>query len=193
MTSRTIKSRATSTFARRVSMSAVATVILASGTACKNSERYCLAGTHADGDVCSPDIVDCGADSVLQDGKCVLKTYTCGTGTHLKDGVCVPDASACATGAHAEGAVCVPDTIPPPDVAESASGDPVQFTLPASGSSIVLGGVVNTPTDLNGDGYTDANWDTFVFHATAGTYLRFSASGVAGARPAFAISSSIAR
>ena len=192
MMSHRAKGKAMQTIARPIVLGTVVAAAVVIGSACSSSDKFCLAGTHAEGDTCAADIVECGAGSVLQDGRCVLEKYTCATGTHLQDGACVPDSSSCGAGTHLEGSVCVPDTIPPPDVAESADENPASFTLPATGSSIELGGVVNTPADTNQDGFPEADWDTFVFHAAAGTYLRFSAVGIGATRPAFTVMSASA-
>jgi hypothetical protein len=122
-------------------------------------------------------------------GECLPEPGVCGPGTHWEDGQCVGDL-ACGPGTHPQGGVCLPDRLPEPDVLESP--DPSQaalVVLPAAGQAVRLGGVVDTPVDLNGDGYVDASWDAFAFEAPTGAWLRLSATSEGAALPAFIVQS----
>ena len=150
----------------------------------------CGEGQTWDGTACV-DVPQCGPGASLDEetGQCLPDEEACGDGTHWEDGACVPDVS-CGPLTHLEGGQCVPDTLPEADVTET--GDPNtarEFTLPAAGGAIHLGGTVDTPTDLNGDGYDDADWDTFIFTAEAGAYLRVSAGSDGATLPAFLVMS----
>lgn len=146
------------------------------GTACV-SVPTCGDGTQYDSDA----------------GACVPMATACGQGTHFENGKCVPDATQCGAGTHEEDGGCVKDPVPAPDVAESS--DPqgeVAFELPASGATLVLGGTVGTPSDLDGDGMVDPDYDTFTFEAKAGTWLRLGALSKGAAHPALAVVSEAA-
>jgi len=141
------------------------------GTAC-SSLPTCGDGTQYDSDA----------------GSCVPTGTSCGDGTHFENGKCVPDATQCGEGTHEADGGCVKDQVAPPDVAESseAQGE-AAFDLPASGATIVLGGTVGTPSDLDGDGMADPDYDTFTFEAKAGTWLRLGALSKGAAHPALAV------
>jgi len=124
------------------------------------------------------------------DGTACEVVPECDTGTtfNTQTGKCEPDSEACGPGTVFENGQCVPETLPDPDVEES--GDPTgeaSFDLPAEGESVSLGGVVNTPEDLNDDGYADADWDYFTVTVPAGTYLRIFATSEGAALPAFMV------
>lgn len=141
------------------------------GTACVG-EPTCGDGTQYDPDA----------------GACLPTAASCGAGTHFENGKCVPDATQCGAGTHEEDGGCVKDPVPPPDVPESS--DPqgeAAFDLPASGATTVLGGRVDTPADLDGDGMADPDFDTFTFEAKAGTWLRLGALSKGAAHPALAV------
>lgn len=132
--------------------------------------------------------VTCGPGTALDEasGECVPDEDLCAPGTKLEDGVCVPDLD-CGEGTHLEGSACVPDEEPPPDVPEAEGAAP--FDIPAAGGSTTLGGAVDLPSDVNADGFTEADWDVFSFTAAAGMYLRLAAHSAGAARPAFIVSS----
>ena len=111
----------------------------------------------------------------------------CGEGAHLEGGVCLPDEIVtCGPGAKLQGGKCVPDgALPDPDVEESSSDAAREFTLPADGESLTLGGTVDTPADPNNNGGVVADWDAFSFHAEAGTWLRLRALSEGASQPAF--------
>jgi len=151
----------------------------------------CAEKTYWDGKACVP-IPTCEKGTTFDGdaGACVPAAELCAQGTHLDAdaGVCVPDATDCGPGTHKEDAACVPDAVPAPDVSEST--DPqgtATFDLPAAGSSLSLGGAINTPTDLNGDGMVDADYDAFAFQAKANTWLRLHATSQGAAHPALVI------
>ena len=114
----------------------------------------------------------------------------CDTGTSFnpQTGMCEPDEDACGPGTVFVNGQCVPEELPDPDVVESTDPDgSVAFNLPAEGESVSLGGVVNEPEDINGDGYPDGDWDAFTLVAPAGTYLRIRATSEGATLPAFTI------
>jgi hypothetical protein len=160
-------------------------LILAAG--CNSDGKTCSRGTWARNGECVPAPVECADGDLDVGGQCLPATITCATGTTLIDGVCVPDL-ACGDGTHPAGGICVPDVLPPPDIWEAATptGE-VGITLPAPGQSLSLGGVIDTPIDLDDDGWTDPDWDLFRFHASAGTWLRIEALSEGAALPSFRI------
>jgi len=138
------------------------------------------------------DVPGCASGTTFneQTGQCEPDETACGEGTHWDDGACVPDVT-CGPNTHAdENGQCVPDDLPDPDVTET--GDPdtaAPFDLPVDGAAVHLGGTVDTPADLNGDGFDDADWDTFIFTAEAGAYLRVTASSAGATLPGFLVMS----
>jgi hypothetical protein len=169
----------------------------------------CAPGTVLQGDQCVPqcgnaeywdsqlsqcvDVPECATGTSFNpvSGLCEPNEDACAEGTHLENGVCVSDSSGCGEGTHLEDGECVPDTLPDPDVPESTDPEnPATFNLPDPDQSISLGGTVDTPVDLNDDGYLDADWDVFAVNATAGTYLRIWATSEGAALPAFMVLSS---
>lgn len=124
------------------------------------------------------------------DGTACEVVPECDTGTTFnpQTGMCEPDEDACGPGTVFVNGQCVPEELPDPDVVESS--DPVgevSFDLPAEGESVSLGGVVDMPEDVNGDGYPDGDWDAFTVVAPAGTYLRIRATSEGATLPAFTI------
>ncbi len=173
-----------------------------SGTSCV-TDRQCQEGTklvngacvpacdgeaYWDGQVCAK-VPRCALGTVFdeQAGECVPNELVCGEGTHFDGEHCVPDTSECGPGTHLQGAECVPDTLPPPDVEESDDPVGAVFDVPDAGQSLTLGGIVGTPTDQDGDGYVDPDYDRFTFTATRGTWLRVHATSEGAAHPAFAL------
>ncbi len=150
----------------------------------------CEEGEYFDGDICRP--VDRCAEGTYFDDV----TQTCrpdGTGcapgttfdeTHM---VCRPDVTACGEGTHPDGqGSCVPNRLPEPDVYESGDLEsPAHFDLPAEGEEVSLGGVIDLPSDLDGDGYPDQEWDLFVFSGQAGDHLRLRALSEGACMPGF--------
>ncbi len=124
------------------------------------------------------------------DGTACVQVPSCDAGTtfNAATGKCEPNEEACGPGTVFKDGRCVPEKLPEPDVLESS--DPTgtaQFDLPAEGESVSLGGVVDVPIDLNGDGYADADWDAFTVTAPAGTYLRIQATSEGATLPAFMV------
>jgi hypothetical protein len=159
---------------------------------CTKNERW-------DGTECVA--TGCGTGTVLDEasGNCVPDDDLCGPGSELDGGVCTSSRE-CAPGTVEQDGECIPepdtdtgtDSDPGPsiDVNESdVDGTAATFDVPDEGESIVLGGNVDEPQDSNVDGYTETDWDTFIFTATAGQYLRLSAGSTGSARPAMVISS----
>ncbi len=166
--------------------------------------KGCSPGTKESGETCVPACVEntywngtacvavptCGEGTAFEAdaGACVPADTACAEGTHLDQGKCVPDATECGEGTHLDNGKCVEDALAPADVDESA--DPqgaVSFELPAAGAKLTLGGVVDTPTDLDGDGMVDPDYDHFTFTAKAGTWLRLHATSPGSSHPALVV------
>jgi len=151
-------------------------------------EPVCGEGEFWGHEGCEP-VPECGADTVFDPatGTCVPDEGACGEGAHLQDGECVADETlTCGPGAKLQGGRCVPDdALPEPDVEESADDTAAEFTPPADGESLTLGGTVDFPADPNNSGGALADWDGFAFHAEAGTWLRVRVMSEAAAQPAF--------
>ncbi len=148
----------------------------------------CAPGTKQQGDQCVP---ACGTDQYW-DGTDCADVPECDTGTTFnpQTGRCEVDESVCGPGTRLENGVCVPEGNPVADVYETGDPDELApFDLPAAGGSTSLGGVIDTPEDINGDGYEDANWDGFEFEASAGTWVRITATSSGAALPAFLLGS----
>ncbi len=173
-----------------------------SGTSCV-ADRQCEEGTklvngacvpacdgdaYWDGKACAK-VPRCALGTVFdeQAGECIPNDLACGEGTHFDGERCVPDTSACGPGTHLQGAECVPDTLPSPDVEESDDPAGASFDVPGAGQAVTLGGIVETPTDQDGDGYVDPDYDRFTFTGTRGTWLRVHATSEGAAHPAFAL------
>jgi hypothetical protein len=181
-------------------------------TACaKSSEEtgdgglVCAAGTIEIDGGCGPacgqgrywadggcaDMPQCGDGTAFDEakGQCVPADDVCGEGTHAVDGGCANDLE-CGEGTHMEGGECVPDTLGDADVTESTvPGQAAEFILPEPGEDVTLGGTVDAPEDVDGDGSPDGDWDTFSFTAGAGTWLRIEAASDGAAQPAFIVDS----
>jgi len=162
----------------------------AAGTVLQAGEcvSACSSGEYWDGNVCAA-VPSCASGTTFNTvtGQCEPNEDACAAGTHFESGVCVPD-NVCGEGTHPEGDVCVPDGLPDPDVTEDP--DPnvnIEFDLPDPGGQVSLGGVIEAPTDITGDGNENTDFDGFVFSAAAGTHLRFSATSEGAALPAFII------
>jgi hypothetical protein len=156
-------------------------------------ELICTLEQYWDGTECQqlPD-PECGAGTVFnpETGKCDLTAEACAPGTVLQDGQCVPEITECSPGSHQENGECVLDVLPQADVVESSEPEQVAaFDLPTSGQVILLGGVVDTPFDQDGDGYDDFDIDRFSFVGQAGTYLKISAMSDGLTMPAFLLRS----
>ena len=163
---------------------------LLASVGCADDGKKCGFGTTEKDGKCVADAVSCGAGEIDVDGKCLPVAFTCATGSTLNaDGICVADL-VCGNGTHADDGNCVPNELPTPDVTESLDPDgEVAIILPAAGGSLALGGVIDTPVDINEDGYSDADWDRFIFTAEAGTYLRITALSEGALLPAFRLMS----
>ena len=166
------------------------------GAACR-ANPICGDGTALGEKGCIPDCADgyawsgsacvpqCAAGTVLDStsGTCVVDPSACADGSHLEDGACVPDLT-CGPGTHAEGGECLPG-LPDPDVTESADPKvPATFTVPAAGGTVVLGGVLTTD-----DTARALPGDRFAVNAPGGTWLRLTARGAGGLRPALRVAS----
>lgn len=156
------------------------------GTQCVTAPE-CAAGTTF-----NPQIGECEPcpDGQYWDGTTCEIVPECDSGTSFnpQTGKCEPDAEACGPGTVFVNGRCVPEELPDPDVAESTDpGGAAPFDLPAEGQSVSLGGVVDEPVDLNGDGWADADWDYFTVTVPAGTYLRIRATSEGAALPAFMV------
>ncbi len=164
------------------------------------SLRACAAGTKDVGGQCVPEcattaewdgkkcvpLIACVQGTVLdpQTGACVAAAGVCAAGAQWENGACVPEVL-CGPGTYAKGGKCLPQALPVPDVTESTDSDgAADFAVPASGGSIVLGGVVDEP-----QGFGAPDWDRFRFVAEAGTWLRIEASSAGALRPAFVVRS----
>jgi hypothetical protein len=157
------------------------------GTQCVLAAE-CAPGTVLQGDQCVP---ACGTDEYW-DGTACADVPECDTGTTFnpQTGRCEINETVCAPGTRLDNGVCVPEGNPVADVYETGDPDELApFDLPAAGQSTSLGGVIDTPEDINGDGYEDANWDGFEFEASAGTWLRITATSHGAALPAFLLGS----
>ena len=140
-------------------------------------DPICTTGEYWDGTVCAT-LPTCPAGFDLNEttGECEAlcdpgtfwdtTTETCldacGEGTVLSDGVCMPWID-----------VVESDSMEPAENNDAMMGGmPGMLTLPAMDASMVLEGIIDSPTDLDGDGYDDADYDTWYFSATQGTRLR---------------------
>ena len=162
----------------------------AAGTVFENGECVpaCDSGQFWDGAACQ-DVPDCGPGTVFDQasGGCVPSDEACAPGTSLVNGECVADLI-CGAGTHIENGQCVPDSLGDADVFEAAvNGEPALFDVPAAGQSTSLGGLIDTPQDVNDDGYADGDWDAFEFVGQAGTWLRITAQSEGAALPAYLI------
>ncbi len=158
---------------------------------CGDEPRRCGEGTSEVNGRCAPEVTACGEGLVAVEGRCVAAATVCAPGTHVEGGICVADLT-CGPGTHAQGASCVPDTLPPPDVVEAVLG-PTPVTLPAPGASVRLGGTVDLPSDEDGDGWEEPDWDAFSLTVSGPTYLRVTAVSEGVARPTFKIVASETR
>jgi hypothetical protein len=148
----------------------------------------CAPGTVLQGNQCVP---ACGTDQYW-DGTACADVPECDTGTTFnpQTGKCEINDTVCAPGTRLENGQCVPGGNPVADVYETGEPDELAgFDVPAAGQSTSLGGVIDTPEDINGDGYVDPNWDGFTFEARAGTWLRITATSYGAALPAFFLGS----
>ena len=167
-------------------------------------DKQCAPGTTLVGDACVPacdtdtywdgvkctDVPFCAEGTIFDAdaGSCTPNEEVCAAGTHFEQGKCVPDATGCGDGTHLEGEVCVPDVLPAPDVTESPDTEgTATFDLPAAGDTITLGGAVDTPQDLDGDGFVDADYDRFSFEGQAGSWLRVHATSEGATHPAMVL------
>jgi hypothetical protein len=144
----------------------------------------CAPGTVLQGNQCVP---ACGTDQYW-DGDACADVPECDQGTTFnpQTGMCEVNDTVCAQGTTLQNGKCVPEGTPVADVYETGEPDELaEFTLPAAGQDISLGGVIDTPEDVNDDGSADPNWDGFTFTASAGTYLRITATSYGAALPAF--------
>jgi len=156
------------------------------GTQCVDTPE-CAAGTTF-----NPTTGECEPCPAGQywDGTACEVVPECDTGTtfNAQTGKCEPDSEACGPGTVFINGQCVPESLPDPDVMESVDPEgEVSFDLPTEGESISLGGVVDTPEDLNDDGYADPDWDYFTVTVPAGTYLRIHSTSEGAALPAFMV------
>ena len=145
----------------------------------------CAANEYFDGERC---MTVC-EEGKYWDGTSCLDVPACDTGTTFNPATnrCEPDITGCAPGTHEENGECVADYLPDPDYPESNTEIP-EITLAAEGESISVGGTVDTPVDIDGDGMGDADWDEFFFQTTqAGVYLDLHATSEGAALPAFAV------
>jgi hypothetical protein len=115
---------------------------------------------------------------------------TCGTDTRREGDACV-SALGCGPGTIRRGGECIhEDDLPAADVmeaeenndptyADATPGLPQTFDFPALGASVVLGGVIEAPRDLDGDGASwEGDWDAFNFTVpSGGAFARLSAHG----------------
>jgi hypothetical protein len=147
-------------------------------------DMVCGPGTHLQGGQCLPD-AECGEGTVFDvaTGMCVPAFDTiCGNGTVHDEvtGGCLPDYDAlCAEGSvwdEAEGRCILAE----PDVLEGTEnndpltgGEPADLDLPDEGTTLTVGGVVEPPADLLGDGTLSADLDGFAFEADEGQVIRF--------------------
>ncbi len=140
---------------------------------------------------------ECGVGTVLNEatGECDPLITECAPGTVFDEatGTCIPEV-VCGADTHPENGECVPNVLPEPNVPEAAEnndvmfdGTPAQFDIGAVNETVTLGGVIGVPSDLDDDGLIDADWDSFVFLADAGTYLEIRAISEGATMPAFAI------
>ncbi len=175
----------------------------ADGTELVNGECVpeCIDGQeYFNGVSCQP-IPDCASGTIFNQNtnECVPVIDDCSTGTHLEGGSCVPDVI-CGAGTHAAGGECLPDTLGEPDVVEGDENNDIFFpnwtativNLPAVDDDVTLGGNVRAPTDLDGDGIPDADFDAFILvpdsgAGMAGSYLHIEATSESVCNPALMI------
>jgi len=145
----------------------------------------CASNEYFDGEQCMPVC----EEGKYWDGTSCLDIPECDEGTtfNATTNRCEPDITACAPGTHIENGECVADYLPDPDYPESDTEIPT-IDLAAEGESITIGGIVDTPVDLDDDGMEDADWDEFFFETTeAGVYLDLHATSEGATLPAFVI------
>ena len=149
-----------------------------SGT-CKKAEKYCPSGKTWDDD----------------GGECVETETLCNDGTHFKNGVCMPD-DFCEMGDIVYNGKCVSPAkkkADNADVTESETDDPTlggqpnTLTLESSGNSSTFTGTIEKPSDQNGDGITDQDWDVYEFSANAGDWVQLSVQSIGSPQPHFIV------
>ena len=160
----------------------------------------CASDEYWSGSACLP-VPECAEGTTFNPltFECEPIIGDCATGTHLEDGLCVPDVI-CGPGTHAEDGNCVPDRLGEPDVYEGQENNdifypnwhPTLVNLPAEGDQVTLGGTVAAPTDLDGDGHADADYDAFILAAPggaslAGSYLHLEATSEGACLPGLLI------
>ncbi|MBW2699963.1 MAG: DVUA0089 family protein [Deltaproteobacteria bacterium] len=139
-------------------------------------EPICTTGEYWDGTACAvlpacPVGYDLNETTGECEALCAPGTFwdtttetcldACGEGTVLSNGVCLPWID-----------VVESDSMEPAENNDAMMGGmPGMLTLPAMDASMVLEGIIDSPTDLDGDGYDDADYDTWYFSATQGTRL----------------------
>lgn len=167
------------------------------GAGC-GSDLECGAGTVEKDGACVPAESACAAGTTYSDGECVPDgSVICETGTIYDPGTgaCVPDDDACAEGTVLINGQCVPedDTLVA-DVTEPAEPNginaddvPGEFTVPAEGDFVTLGGCINPFEDIDENGEVDADLDAFAFTVTEPTLLDISVDGLHGLAGGFVI------
>ena len=193
------------TVVNKLSIALCAVVGLA-GTLQGCGGQECGAGTVDKGGKCVPKDSLCPTGQVYENGRCVTKG--CGTGFANVDGECVavedlcPDGEvwvngacrqdrSCGAGTIQIGDECVPiDPMVDADLLEAAepndpllsTGMPTAFELPANNDeTILLGGLISPPADINGDTEADGDFDAWGFVGTAGQRLQIEATAVGAA------------
>ncbi|MBN2496368.1 MAG: hypothetical protein JXR96_17370 [Deltaproteobacteria bacterium] len=138
----------------------------------------------------------CATGTVLVEGECVPEDDLCPEGQAWINGGC-EDIVGCGDGTFLDptGNECVPiDPMDAVDVEEGAEpndlffgGAPVGFDLPELDQTIILGGTIGEPSDLDGDDTLEPDFDTFAFEGVAGDRLRIEATAVGIPAVAYAV------
>ena len=142
----------------------------------------CGPGTTATAEGCVP---NCRPGTLAdENGDCVIDPASCAAGTTYNEAAktCEPDV-VCTPEQIAYQGHCLSQTeidASMADVVESAEenndtdfgGTPEAVTLAAIGDAAIFTGAIGEPTDLDGDGEADQDFDQYAFTGTAGTMVK---------------------
>ena len=155
-----------------------------------DTTTYCGDNTayDADADACVPteDVCDDGTTYSEDTGLC-LPEATCQMGDVIVDGKCTSPLREVFTNADLSSDE-IDDRIANNDD-PSTGGAATDLTLPAMGTAYTVGGQINAPIDLDGDGEADQDYDAYSITATAGQFFDVSVQPLAGTSLSFMLMS----